>query len=153
MFNPNLQSRLKINANSQGLGALLEQNHVTLTYSKWYPLGYASRSLPEYEKRYNQIEKETLSIVFGVERFHDYLYGRKLTVINDHQPLKSVFSKSMVSCPPRIQVFVRLQKCEFDLKYSPGETMLVLDALSRAYVKNSKPQSFTKYLTLTLVFM
>ena len=153
MFNPSLQSRLKMNANSQGLGALLEQNHGTLTYSKWYPVGYASRSLPDYEKRYNQIEKETLSIVFGVERFHDYLYGRKLTVINDHQPLKSVFSKSIVSCPPRIQVIIRLEKCEFDVKYSSGKTMLISDALSGAYVKNSKPQSFTEYLTLTLVFM
>ena len=77
-------------------------------------------------------KKETLFIVFGVERCHEYLYGRKFTVINDHQPLKSIFSKSIVSCPFRIQkFFLRLQKYEFDLKYSPGKTMLVLDALSQ----------------------
>ena len=48
-------------------------------------------------------EKKTLSIVFGVERFHEYLYGRHFTVINDHQPLKSIFNKSITQCPPRIQ--------------------------------------------------
>ena len=35
IFNPNLQTRLKIDASSEGLGALLEQNHGTLTYPKW----------------------------------------------------------------------------------------------------------------------
>ena len=43
IFNPNLQTRLKINASSKGLGALLEQNHGTLTYPNWYPIGYASQ--------------------------------------------------------------------------------------------------------------
>ena len=89
ILNPNLQTRLKIDASSEELGALLEQSHRTITY----PVGYASRSLRDYEKRYAQIEKETLSIVFGVERFHEYLYGRKFTVINNHQPLKPIFSK------------------------------------------------------------
>ena len=141
IFNPNLQTRLKIDASSEGLGALLEQNHRTLTYPKCYPVGYASRSLWDYEKRYAQIEKETLSVVFGVEKFHEYLYRRKFTVINDHQPLKSIFSKSIVSCPFRIQkFFLRLQKYEFDLKYLPGKAMLVLNALTRAHIKNSRPE-------------
>ena len=102
IFNPNLQNCLKINASSEGLCAFLEQNHGTLIYPKWYPTGYGSRSLWDYERHYNQIEKETLSIVFGVERFHQYIYGCKFTVINDHQPLKPIFSKYIVSCPPRI---------------------------------------------------
>ena len=86
-------------------------------------------------------EKETLSIVFVVERFHEYLYTRKFTAINDHQPLKLIFGKFIVNCLPQIQrFFLCLQKYEFDLKYSPGKTMLVLDALSWAYIKNSKPE-------------
>ena len=34
IFNPNLQTRLKIDAGSEGLGALPEQNYGTLTYPK-----------------------------------------------------------------------------------------------------------------------
>ena len=45
IFNPNLQTRLAIVASSEGLGALLEQNYGTLTYPKWYPVGYLSQSL------------------------------------------------------------------------------------------------------------
>ena len=66
----------------------------------------------------------------------EYLYGCKFTVINNHQLLKSVFSKSILTCPPGIQkFFLSLQKYEFDLKYSPGKTMLVSHALSQAYLK------------------
>ena len=138
---PNLQTCLKIDASSEGLGALLEQNHWTLTHLKWYPARYALRLLRDYKKLNAQIEKETFSIVFGVERFHKYLYGRNFTVINDDQPLKPIFSKSIVSCPPDIQkFFLRLQKYEFYLKYTPGNTMFVSDPLSRAYIKNSKPE-------------
>ena len=141
MVNTNPQTCLKIDTSSERLGALLEQNHGTLTYPKWYPVRYASRSLRDYEKHFTQIEKETHSIVFGVERFHEYLYGRKFTVINDLQPLKSIFSKSIVSCSPRVQkLFLSLQKYEFGLKYSPGKIMLVSDALSRSCIKNSKPE-------------
>ena len=55
------------------LSAFLKQNHGTLDNEKWHPIGYLSRTLRDYEKRYAQIEKESLSIVFGVEFFYEYL--------------------------------------------------------------------------------
>ena len=39
---------------------------------------------------YAQIKKELLSIVFGVERFEGYLYGRKVFFDTDHKPLESI---------------------------------------------------------------
>ena len=139
--NPNLQTHLKIDANSDGLGVLLEQNHRTLSYPKWYPVRYASWSLQDYEKHYTQIEKETLSIAFGIERFHEYFYGCKFKVINDNQQLQPIISECTVIFPPHIhKFFLGLQKHEFDLKYSPGKTILVSDALNRAYIKNSNPE-------------
>ena len=78
---------------------------------------------------------------FGVERFFENVYGNKFTITNDQQPLKSVFSTPIVRCLPRIQkFFLRLQKYEFDFKYSSRTTMLVLGALSGAYIENSKPE-------------
>ena len=105
IFDSNLPTRLKTDASSLGLGAFLEQNYGTVTNEKWHPIGYSSRALRDYEKRYAQIEKETLSIVFGVERFHEYLYGRRFIIINDHKPLKSIFNRSIISCSPHIQKF------------------------------------------------
>ena len=57
------------------------------------PIQYASRALTDTEKRYSQIEKEMLSIVFGLTRFHTYTYGRKATVYNDHKLLAAVLVK------------------------------------------------------------
>ena len=141
MFNPNLPTRLKIDASSEGVGALLEQNHGSLENPQRRPIGYSSHALRDYEKRYAQIEKETLSIIFGVERFHEYLHGRKFTIINDHQPLKSIVSRSIVTCPPRTQkFFLQLQKYDFELEYAPSKTMLVSDALNQSYLSDIEPE-------------
>ena len=70
---------------------------------EWKSIAYAARALTETEKRYAQIEKETLAIGLACERFHEYLYGLISDVHSDHQPLKSIFKKHLHKCPPRIQ--------------------------------------------------
>ena len=56
--------------------------------SEW-PLEFASRSLSIAEKKYAQMEKEGLAIIFDINRFQLYLYRRKFVLVIDHQPLKS----------------------------------------------------------------
>ncbi|CAC5402739.1 unnamed protein product [Mytilus coruscus] len=56
---------LSVDASSKGLGAVLIQNQK--------PVGYASRALTQTQKRYPQIEKETLAIVYGCNKFYEYL--------------------------------------------------------------------------------
>ena len=52
---------------------------------------------------------------------------------NDHLPLKSIFTKSTVKSPPRIQGFLlRLQKFNFGIHYMQGSLLTVADTLSRA---------------------
>ena len=58
------------------------------------PWSYASRSLNPAEKRYSQLDKEGLAIVFGVKKFHHYLFGRTFTICSDHKPLQHLFSAS-----------------------------------------------------------
>ena len=64
IFDSKLPTRLKTDASSVGLGAFPEQNYGTVTNEKWHPIGYSLWALRDYEKRYTQIEKETLSTVF-----------------------------------------------------------------------------------------
>ena len=94
-FIPDLPVQIQTDASSSGLGACLLQGG--------QPVQYASRALTETEKRYSQIEKEMLSVVFGLTRFHTYTYGRKVTVHNDHKPLAAVLKRPVGENPIRLQ--------------------------------------------------
>ena len=115
------------------MGAILEQNH----NNSWLPIAFASHTLTQSKQNYCQLEKETLSIVFACNKFHQYLYGRPFEVQNNHKPLKAIFTKPINKCPPRIQRFMLfLQKYDLHLEYIPGKEMVIADTLSRASMKN-----------------
>ena len=130
-------TKISCDASMNDLGAVLEQKHGDVCF----PVAYASRSLTTSEVNYCQLEKETLSIVFACAKFHDYVYGIKFHIYNDHLPLKSIFKKSLIKSPPRIQRFMlRLQKYDFEMHYIQGNLLTVADTLSRASLKDANPE-------------
>ena len=42
------------------------------------------------KQNYAEVGKEALSLIFGVKRFHSYLYGRHFTIVTDHKPLTAI---------------------------------------------------------------
>ena len=66
---------------------------------EWHPAAFSSRALNTSEQNYAQIECETLSVVFGCERFHEYVYSHQFIIQNDHKSLKSIFSKIASNAP------------------------------------------------------
>ena len=124
---------ISCDASQSGLGAVILQD------SK--PIAYASRALTDTETRYAQIEKELLAIVFAFSRFHQYVYGKDVTVESDHKPLDAITRKQLSAAPPRLQrMLLQLQRYSFSLIYKPGREMTVTDTLSRAYLED-KPNS------------
>lgn len=99
-----------------------------------HPIAYASRALSQTERNYAQIEKECLAIVFATERFEHYILGKDcIKVLTDHKPLVTIFNKSILTSPKRLQrMRLRLQKFDLFLEYKPGPKMHISDTLSRA---------------------
>ena len=99
------------------------------------PIAFASCTLNAAEKNYAQIQKEALAIVWGVQKFHCYLFGRKFTLVTDHQPLLSLFGPkkgipaTTASHMQRYALF--LQGHDYDIEYKSSKSHANCDGLSR----------------------
>ena len=124
-YNSDKELVLENDASEYGLGSVLLQDGK--------PVAYASRSLSSSERHYAQIEKEMLSVLFGLSKFHHYTYGRDVTVVTDHKPLVAIRAKPLGKAPKRLQhMLLKSQEYSYQLTYKPGKAIPVADALSRA---------------------
>ena len=89
------------------------------------PIAFASRSLNSAEINYAQIQREALAIIFGIKKFHMYLYGRRFTLETDHKPLSFIFSPTKdipSTAAARMQGWALiLSGYEYDIKHRRGE--------------------------------
>ena len=123
-FDKTKKRTIQCNDFKKGLGAVLLQE------SK--PVMYVSRALTETEQRYSNIERELLAIVFALERLNHYTFGRTITVQSDHQPLQSIWKKSIVSTSPRLRrLLLRLAHYDINIEFLHGKENVIADALGR----------------------
>lgn len=73
---------LRTDASEDGIGAVLLQ----LENDEKLPVAYASRKLQDREQSYAVIEKECLAVVWGVQKFHQYLYGHEFLLETTYVP-------------------------------------------------------------------
>ena len=72
-FNPDLPLQLACDASPYGVGAVI--SHI-MPSGEERAIAFASRTLSKAESNYAQIEREALSIIFGVKKFHQFLFGK-----------------------------------------------------------------------------
>ncbi|UYV62790.1 K02A2.6-like, partial [Cordylochernes scorpioides] len=134
-FDPTKPITISSDASQYGIGTVLMQGG--------HAIEYASFSLNATQRKYAQIEKELLAIVFGCERFQYYIWGNDVIVETDHKPLLSIVKKPLEKLSPRLQRMVlRLMRFQISLKFTPGKNMFVADHLSRDPLKDDVDTSY-----------
>ena len=137
LYDPNKQIILTTDASPYGVGAVL--SHLINGIEK--PVMFASSSLSAAEKNYSQTHREALAIVFGLRKFHSYLYGHRFTIYTDHQALKEIFNPK--KCTPAVATArmqrwsVILSMYNYNIEYRRGSEMSNADALSRLPLKEA----------------
>ena len=100
------------------------------------PVAFVSQMLLKAETNYAHLEKEALSIIFGIHKFHNYLYGRKFIIHSNHKPLMYIFNATKViptMASPRVIRCWSLTSSaySYEIRYQPGKQQANADALSR----------------------
>ena len=113
------------------------------------PLGFFSRKLHSVQTRYPAYDRELLAISANLEHWACYVHGRRHTTIyTDHAALQHILGQNKLSSR-QWRHLNKLQQHDYDIKYFPGASNTVADALSRiAYTQPSTPETTRSLLNV-----
>lgn len=117
---------LQTDASCDGIGAILLQEGDQVKH----PVAFASKKLLPREQNYSTIEREALAIIWGVQKFQNYLMGTQFYLETDHHPLqylnKAKFQNSRI-----MRWSLILQPYRFTVRAIKGCQNVGADFLSR----------------------
>lgn len=110
-----------VDASPVDLAVVLAQVN-PLDYKDKKVICFQSRLLTEVERRYSQVEKEALAVVWACERLRLYLIGQKFRVITDNRAIQIIFSNPRSKPPLRLERWaLRMMDFDFDIVHKPGD--------------------------------
>ncbi|XP_058827472.1 uncharacterized protein K02A2.6-like [Topomyia yanbarensis] len=141
-YDPTLPLILATDASPYGVGAVL--SHIFPDGTE-RPLQYASQTLNRTQQRYSQVDKEAYAIIFGIRKFHQYLYGRKFTLETDNKPVSQILSETKgqpTLSAMRMQHYAAfLQSFEYRIRFRRSSNHSNADAMSRLPLAITDPES------------
>lgn len=117
---------VRTDASNKAIGCVLLQEHENVMH----PVAYASKKLNEREKKYAVEEKEALALIWGVQKFNRYLYGKEFLMETDHLGLQYLKTGNVKNA--RVMRWsLALQDYKFRVRYIKGSDNNMADYLSR----------------------
>ena len=123
---PSLPFHLNVDASAYAIGAVLMQDQG----KGLQPIAYESRKLSPAEQNYPVHDREMLAIVHALRVWRHYLEGPPVLGITDHDSLRHFMTQPQLT-RRQARWMEFLQDYDIDIKYQPGKTNVVADALSR----------------------
>ncbi|XP_076298593.1 uncharacterized protein LOC143217833 [Lasioglossum baleicum] len=137
-YDPKVKLMLACDASSYGLSAILSHMYSDSTEK---PLAYASKIIPENERHRAPMDKEAGAIIFGLKKFHNYVFGHELLLRTDHKPLIYIFGPKQeipLTVASRLQRWAYfVSKFNYKIEYISSAQNGNCDALSRLPVEDN----------------
>lgn len=150
-YSPDLPLVVASDASMSGIGATLMHRFPD---GNLKTIKCESRSLAPAEKNYSQIEKEALGIVWAVEKFHKFVFGRRFSLQTDHRPLLTIYGgKKGVSAHTSNRLVrwgLKLNAYDFDISYVNTTKFGYVDVLSRLIPKTDMKEDLLVAATRTV---
>ncbi|CAF4492109.1 unnamed protein product, partial [Rotaria sp. Silwood2] len=132
-FDPTIPLVLGADTSNSGVGAVIYHRYPDGSEKV---IAHASKTVTLTENHYSQIEKKALAIIYGVEKFDQFLRGRKFTLLTDHRPLTFIFASKEkginTNAVNRVQRWaIRLMGYTYDIEYCSTDKFGQADGLSR----------------------
>jgi hypothetical protein len=113
---------------------------------------WVMRSLTSAERNHSQIEREALAIIFGLQKFHCYLSGRKFTLLCDNKPLTLNLEPKKgipVMAASRLQCWaIQLSAYQYEIMHCTSAQNANADGLSRCPQPENAQPAVGSLLTL-----
>ncbi|GFV91459.1 retrovirus-related Pol polyprotein from transposon opus [Trichonephila clavipes] len=123
----NLPFQVHCDASDYGVGCCLTQQDTKGIYR---PIAFASQKFNATQKNWASIEKKAWAVLYGLNKFDKWIYGAKVEIISDHNPLKYL-NQTTPKSPKLTRWALALQRWNHSITHRPGIQHRSADALSR----------------------
>lgn len=134
-YDPSLPVTVACDASPTGIAGVL--SHIVNGTEK--SVIFASRSLSATEQNYSQLDREALAIIFSIQKFYRYLYGRPFTLISNNRPLTRIFQQDAklpaITSARLLRYATFLSNFNYKIEHRKGKDHGNVDYLSRAPIK------------------
>lgn len=98
------------------------------------PIAFILRALTPAEGNYSQLNKEALAIIFSVDEFFMYLFGKKFKLITDNRSLTKIFNQnsklSALTAGRLLRYATFFSSFDYEIEHRSAENHANVDYLS-----------------------